>query len=71
MLYTLFVLLEKILKSIYLHSLREAFTLGILGFDITNLKAYKDADIIHIHWLSQGFINLKSFQKLISLLYGP
>ncbi len=64
MLYTLFVLLEKILKSIYLHSPREAFTIGILGFDITNLKAYKDADIIHIHWLSQGFINLKSFSKI-------
>ena len=70
MLYTLFNLLEKILKSIYLHSLREAF-LRNFSFDITNLKAYKDADIIHIHWLSQGFINLKSFSKLISLLYGP
>ena len=50
--------LEKILKSIYLHSPRETFTLGFFGFDITKLKEYKNADIIHIHWLNQGFITL-------------
>ena len=45
-----FIYLEKILKSIYLHSPRETFTIGFFGFDITKLKAYKDADIIHIHF---------------------
>ena len=56
----IFIYLEKILKSIYLHSPRETFTLGFFGSDITKLKEYNDADIIHFHWLSQGFINLKS-----------
>ena len=59
-----FIYLEKILKSIYLHSPRETFTIGFFGFDITKLKAYKDADIIHIHWLGQGFIKLKSLSKI-------
>ena len=59
-----FIYLEKILKSIYLHSPRETFTIGFFGFDITKLKAYKDANIIHIHWLGQGFINLKSLSKI-------
>ena len=60
----IFIKLEKILKSIYLHSPRETFTLGFFGFDITKLKEYKNADIIHIHWLNQGFITLKSLSKI-------
>ena len=60
----IFIYLEKILKSIYLHSPRETFTLGFFGSDITKLKEYNDADIIHFHWLSQGFINLKSLSKI-------
>jgi glycosyltransferase involved in cell wall biosynthesis len=59
-----FIFLEKILKAIYLHSPRETFTLGFFGFDITKLKEYKDADIIHIHWLNQGFIQLRSLSKI-------
>ena len=59
-----FILIEKILKFIYLHSPRDSFTIGLFGFDITNFKAFKEADIIHIHWLSQGFINLKSLSKI-------
>ena len=60
----IFVFLEKILKSIFLHTPRETFTLGFFGFDITKLKEYKNADIIHIHWLNQGFITLKSLSKI-------
>tara|TARA_B110000483_G_C18203728_1_gene546557 strand:+ start:2648 stop:3886 length:1239 start_codon:yes stop_codon:yes gene_type:complete len=60
----IFVYSEKALKSMYLHSPRETFTLSFFGFDITKLKAYKDADIIHIHWLNQGFINLSSLSKI-------
>ncbi|MDB4157744.1 glycosyltransferase [Candidatus Pelagibacter sp.] len=60
----IYIFLEKILKSIYLSSSRSTFTLGYLGFDITKIKEYKDADIIHIHWLNQGFIRLKSLSKI-------
>ena len=59
-----FIISEKILKSIFLHSPRETFTLGFFGFDITKVKEYKEADIVHIHWLNQGFINLKSLSKI-------
>ena len=59
-----FVCLEKILKSIFLHTPRETFTLGFFGFDITKLKEYKNADIIHIHWLNQGFIKFGSLSKI-------
>ena len=55
-----FVIIEKILKSIFLKSSRSTFTIGLLGFDITKIQQYKEADIVHIHWLGQGFIRLQS-----------
>lgn len=59
-----FVYLEKGIKSIFLHSPRETFTLSVFGFDLTKQKEYIEADIIHIHWLSDGFINLNSLSKV-------
>ena len=60
----IFIYLEKILKSLFLKINRSTFTIGITGYDLTKLKEYKTADIIHIHWLNQGFINLKSIKKI-------
>lgn len=60
----IFIFLEKIIKTICLHSPRETFTLNFFGFDLTKSKEYKRADIIHIHWLSEGFINLRSISKI-------
>ncbi len=60
----IFIFIEKIIKTIFLHSPRETFTLNFLGFDLTKSKEYKKADIIHIHWLSEGFINLRSISKI-------
>lgn len=60
----IFVTFEKILKTIFLHSPRSTFSLCFFGENITKLKAYNDADIIHIHWLSEGFISLKSIPKI-------
>lgn len=59
-----FMVFEKILKSILLPIPRETFTFGILGFDITKFEDYKNADIIHIHWINSGFINIKSISKI-------
>lgn len=39
----------------------ETFTFNPTDFDITSLKAYKEADIIHLHWIS-GFIDYGFFQ---------
>ena len=62
--YKFYVNIEKLLKLLFLHSPRETFTIGLFGFDITKLKQYKNADIIHIHWLSQGFIRIGSLSKI-------
>ena len=60
----IFVYLEKLLKFLYLHSPRETFTLGFFGHDITSIREYKEADIIHVHWFNQGFIKLHSLSKI-------
>tara|TARA_B100000963_G_scaffold351739_1_gene363797 strand:- start:15287 stop:16489 length:1203 start_codon:yes stop_codon:yes gene_type:complete len=59
-----FIITEKFLKFLFLKSQRSSFTFGFLGTDITKSEHYKNADILHIHWLSQGFIQLKSISRI-------
>jgi len=35
------------------------------GVDISNHPFIKEADIIHIHWINQGFLSLKTIEKII------
>ena len=34
------------------------------GIDITKHEWYKEADIIHLHWINNGFVNLKTLGKI-------
>lgn len=60
----IYINIEKIFKTLVLHTPRETFTFGLFGFDITKLREYKNADIIHLHWLNQGFVKLGSLSKV-------
>ncbi len=35
------------------------------GTDITNLPEFKEADIIHLHWINQGMLSLKGIRKIL------
>lgn len=35
------------------------------GSDITNLPEFKEADIIHLHWVNQGMLSLGSIRKIL------
>ena len=35
------------------------------GFDITRLPEFQEADIIHLHWINQGFLSLSSIEKIL------
>jgi glycosyltransferase involved in cell wall biosynthesis len=59
-----FINYEKILKSFYFRRAKEIFTLGFVGFDLTKTNEYKNSDIIHIHWINQGFISLDMINKI-------
>ena len=48
-------------------SVQYAFSPANLGVDISKHFLVKEADILHLHWTSFGFLSLKSWQKLAQL----
>tara|TARA_B100000989_G_scaffold299038_1_gene292332 strand:+ start:1561 stop:2820 length:1260 start_codon:yes stop_codon:yes gene_type:complete len=59
-----YIFIEKFLKSLFLKNKRSSFTIGLLGFDISKTEEYKKADIVHIHWIDQGFIKISSLKNI-------
>ena len=35
------------------------------GTDITSLREFQEADIIHLHWVNQGMLSLKDIRKIL------
>ena len=38
---------------------------GLCGTDITSLREFKEADVIHLHWVNQGFLSLNSIGRIL------
>lgn len=38
---------------------------GWLGSDITSLPEFQEADIVHLHWVNQGFLSLRNIEKIL------
>ena len=36
------------------------------GTDVTTLREFKEADIIHLHWINQGMLSLAGIRKIIA-----
>ena len=59
---------ERIVIFINLHFSRKhlfEIDLANTGSDITRLPEFKEADIIHLHWINQGMLSLKGIQKIL------
>lgn len=41
-----------------------SISLANTGIDLTKTKEFQEADVIHLHWINQGFISLKGLQKI-------
>ena len=53
----------------HLHfSRKNLFALDIanIGYDITKMREFKEADIIHLHWVNQGMLSLSGIKKIIN-----
>ncbi|MCR5130334.1 MAG: glycosyltransferase family 4 protein [Prevotella sp.] len=55
---------------IFLHlhfSRKNLFKLDIAntGTDITRLREFKEADVIHLHWVNQGMLSLTNIRKIL------
>jgi glycosyltransferase involved in cell wall biosynthesis len=44
--------------------IRFIFSLANTGEDITRDPNFREADIIHLHWINAGFLSLRSLQKI-------
>jgi len=56
--------LDYFLIRFYFKRKRVAFSSAIIGIDLINQDEYKEADIIHLHWITGGFINIKDLAKI-------
>ena len=61
---------ERFIIFLFNHFSRsELFRVSIanVGNDISRNKLVRDADIIHLHWINQGFLSLKDIKALVDL----
>jgi glycosyltransferase involved in cell wall biosynthesis len=40
------------------------FSTGIAGFDFTQTKEFLEADLLHLHWINAGLVNVKHLSKV-------
>lgn len=62
----LFLAYEKFIFLFYEKnaSVRFSFSTAPIGFDITKNSTFLNADVIHLHWINQGFISLAGLVKI-------
>ena len=50
-----------------LFSRKNLFTISIAntGFNVTKLPVFREADIIHLHWINQGMLSLRNIREII------
>lgn len=36
------------------------------GADVTSMREFQSADVIHLHWVNQGFLSLKDIEKILN-----
>lgn len=64
----LYFLWERLVVFFYQHfSTKNLFAVDIAncGTDITGMKEFKEADVIHLHWINQGMLSLKSIRRIL------
>lgn len=37
-----------------------------LGYDVTQLPAFREADVIHLHWTNQGMLSLSDLRRILT-----
>jgi len=61
------IFFDTIQMKILTRTKKGRFSFGNIGTDISNKKSIQSADIIHLHWINQGYLSLSSLSKLARL----
>ncbi len=56
--------LDSLLTAFYPQKKKVIFSSGIFGIDFTKTVDYKKADVIHLHWINGGFVNIKHINNV-------
>ncbi len=56
--------IDKLPSRLYLNREKRIFSTGIIGVDFTNTRHYRNADLVHLHWICKGLINMKHLSKV-------
>ena len=59
---------ERLIIWLHLHLQREhLFEIDIAncGTDITQLPEFREADVVHLHWINQGMLSLRDIRKIM------
>ena len=57
-------LIDKLPKIFYFKRKPSSFSNNIIGYDLQRNKHYQSADIIHLHWVNNGFFNLSDLKEI-------
>lgn len=62
-----FILERLVIWIANLFSRKNLYTVSIAntGNDITRTPEFREADVIHLHWVNQGFLSLRSLRKIL------
>jgi len=52
------------LQIFYPNRKKVIFSTGFAGVDFTKSNLFKDADVIHLHWINNGFVKIKHLSKI-------
>ncbi len=59
--------IDYLLIKLFTVEIRGRFTFPIIGKDISKLQIVKDADLINLHWVNEGFLSLKDLTRIAKL----
>lgn len=52
------------LQALYRNRLGQIFSTGLVGHDFTRCREYQQADIIHLHWICSGMVNMRHLAQI-------
>ena len=61
------MLLDLIQMKLLTKTERGRFSFASVGTDISGYKLIRDADVIQLHWINEGYISIRSLSKLAEL----
>lgn len=60
---TLLAKIDAVLVRCYPRRMRRIFSTGFAGVNFTNSREYREADVLHLHWIN-GMVNMRTLSRI-------